>query len=366
MQALPLLFLSIFPQISHAAENPSEVTVPPALAAPQNSEVPAFPAAGPVPWPTPVATAATPPYRPGVIVQTADAVHDGIEQNILQQAIWLDNFFGKPRTDKELAAGYLLRLRGDIRYQLDGGQKLQFDVRLNLTLPKIDERLRLIVSGENEADQITPRLPEDPGNPGFDRTFQNSTRIVNTELRYGLIRTPSTDFFLGAGIGFVYPPNVFARGRYQYTRRLSEVTLARFAETLFVKTPAGVGETTEFGLEHSLGPKYLLRWSAAGTVSEEIHALEWGTELALFHEISSRKVVAFGGGIYGNTGFDDWVRNYRLFASFRSNLFRNWLFYELEPQVFWPRQLGGNLPPTYVFTARLEIVFQKKERRHNR
>jgi hypothetical protein len=300
------------------------------------------------------------------IGKKADQAHTSIEQSILEQAIWLDDFFGKANPAKKQQTGYLLRLRNGLRIGQSGSQSFSTDIRLDLALPKVDERLRLMISGGNEPDQLNPRLPEDPGNPGFDRTFQTSTRIVNTELRYSLIRNSSTDFFLGAGIGLVLPPNVFARSRYQYTHRLSDLYLFRFAETVFVKTPVGVGETTEVGLERSLNKKTILRLSSAGTVSQEIHAaLEWGTELALLHEISSRSAITAAAGIYGNTGIADWITNYRIYSTYRRNFLRPWLFYELEPQISWPRQSDAKFPTTFVFTARIEVVFQAKSKPAN-
>lgn len=291
----------------------------------------------------------------------ADETHSLLELGILKQVIYLDDFFGKANSDKELHTSYLLRWRNSLRLQQGSGLNFGSTLRANIELSKINERLKLSISGEDKSDQFAPSLPEDPGNPGFDRTFR-SARIVNTELRYQLIRSPATDFFLGAGVDLVLPPQVFARARFQQTAQLSQVSLLRFAETFFAKTPYGVGETTELSLERSLNPKTVLRWASSATLSQEIGALEWGSELSLLHELSSRSAVTLIGGIYGNTSFDDWVNNYRILLRYRRNFLRSWLFYELEPQVTWPRSSDGNFPVNYAFTVRLEIVFQGEER----
>jgi hypothetical protein len=289
--------------------------------------------------------------------ETADKAHRDLSAEILEQAIWLDDYFGKARSDKEQRANYFLRWRNGLRWEKKGGFSYATDVRLALSLPKIDERLRLVVSGENEPEQPNPALPQDPGNPGFDRTLQQKTGVVNSELRYSLLRTPSTDFFLGTGIGFVLPPYLFARSRLQYTHNFTDTLRARLAETLFVKTGVGPGETSEATLEKTLSPKTVLNWSTAATISRETAPLEWGTELSLLHIFSPRTAVTLTEGVYGNVGIDDWIRSYRVAFNFRRNFLRPWLFYELEPQVAWTYVSDSNFPVNYIFTARVEVTF---------
>jgi hypothetical protein len=286
-----------------------------------------------------------------------DETHERFQRNILKQIVRLDDFFGNVKTESRRETAYEFRLRNAIRIENDGNFKLGPAIRAHVVLSKISERLRLTISGDNEPEPPTPTLPEDPGNPGFDRTSGN-TRLVNTELRYGLIKTPSLDLFLGAGVRLVLPPQVFVRSRLQYTYRLSDVSLLRVGETLFVRNPDGPGETTELDLERFLDPKTLLRWASAGTASYGIRGVEWGSELSMIHELSSLSAITWMGGMYGNTSFDDVVSIFRLLTRYRRNFMRSWLFYEVEPELFWPRREDGKFPTHFAFTLRLEVVFQ--------
>jgi len=291
------------------------------------------------------------------IGETADKAHEELSQEILERAIWLDDFFGKAGSDKQQRANYFLRWRNGVRWEQNGGLSYATDLRLVLSLPKIDERLRLVISGENEPEQPNPSLPQDPGNPGFDRTLQQRTGVVNTELRYSLLQTPATNFFLGTGIGFVFPPYLFARSRLQYTHSFSDTLRARLAETFFVKTGVGPGETSEATLEKTLDPKTVLNWTTVATVSRDTAPLEWGTELSLLHIFSKRTAITLTEGVYGNVGLDDWIRSYRVLFNFRRNFLRSWLFYELEPQVAWTLSADGKFPINYIFTGRIEVTF---------
>jgi hypothetical protein len=286
-----------------------------------------------------------------------DETHERLEHGILRQVIRLDQFFGKDKTDAGQKTEYTLHWGNSVRVEQNGHLVFGTTVRANLLLSRISERLRLTVSGGDEPVPTAPVLPEDPGNPGFDRTTQ-STRLVNTELRYSLIQTPHMALFLGAGVRLIIPPEAFARSRFQYAYHIGDDTIVRFGETLFLKNTVGPGETTEVSMENSLNRKTLLRWSNAATISYEIKGVEWGTELSLIRELSPKSAITLTGGVYGNTSIRDWVTNYRVLARYRRNFLRSWLFYELEPEMSWPRSAAGYFPTNFAMTFRIEVAFE--------
>lgn len=295
--------------------------------------------------------------KPTAMGKAMDVTHESIERNILNQAVRLDKFFGNAKSEHQQNTNYELRWRNSLRVEKGGDLEFGTTAMANIVLSRINERLRLIIAGGDEPEPVAPRLPEDPGNPGFDRTFQ-AARLVNTEVRYGLVKTPSTDVFLGAGVRLALPLEVFARSRIQYTYTISDVSLVRFVETPFIKSIDGLGQTTEVDLEQSLTPKTLLRWANLGTISHEIKGVEWGTELSLLRELSSVSAISATGGVYGNTSIGDWVSNYRILTRYRQNFLRSWLFYEIEPELSWPRSANGHFPTNFSITFRLEVLFQ--------
>lgn len=302
-----------------------------------------------------------PTNKSSFIGTTIYGAHDELEKNILEQVIRLDSFFGNAKTENQQTAAYQLRWRNSLRVEQGGQIKFGTTLRANLQLSRINKRLNLVIAGEDEPEPFSSSLPEDPGNPGLDRNSQ-SMRIANTELRYSLIQTPTLDIFLGAGVRFIFPPEAFVRSRSQYTRTISDVALLRCTETLFIKNFNRLGETTEIDLERLLSKNTLLRWSNSGTLSDEIQGMEWGSELSLIRELSPRSGITLTGGVYGNTSTDDVVANYKMLARYRRNFLKSWLFYELEPEISWPRRADGSFPTNFAFTFRIEVVFQGKEK----
>jgi len=289
--------------------------------------------------------------------KTMDETHSILERKILEQTVRFDDFFGDVNTENLHQTKYELRLRNSIRVEHGGDLKFGASLRANFALSRISERLRIFITGEDDPELSTQSLPRDPGNPGFDRTTP-STHFANTELRYEVIQTPSVNLFLGAGVRLALPFEAFVRSRFQHTRQLGEVSLMRFAETFFVKNTDLLGETTELSFERLLGRDTIIRWAGAGTASQEIEGLEWGSEISMIRALSPRSAITLTGGLSGITNSSALVQNYRLLARYRRNFFRNWLFYELEPEISWPSESDGSYPAELAFTFRIEVVFQ--------
>jgi hypothetical protein len=290
-------------------------------------------------------------------MKAIDTAHARLERSILNQAIRFDNFFGDVHTDNLRQTKFELRWRNSFRIEHAWDVTNGTSIRANFVLSKISERLRLVIAGEDEPNQTQQALPKDPGNPGFDRTTP-SAHFANTELRYELVQKPDVNLFLGAGVRIALPFEVFVRSRFQYTYHLSDITLMRTAETFFAKNTDLLGETTEFSIERLFGKSTIVRWASAGTASEEIEGIEWGTELSLLQELSPKSAFTLTGGLYGVSSTAGLVSNYRILARYRRNFLRDWLFYELEPEVNWPRDQWGSYSPVYAFTFRFEVVFQ--------
>jgi hypothetical protein len=289
--------------------------------------------------------------------ETVDETHASIQQSILQQAVRLDDFFGTEKTENLRRTSYELRLRNSLRVEKGWDARYGMGVRAKFTLSKISERLRFVIVGDDQPGQPTQTLPQDPGYPGLDRTTPTA-HFANTELRYEFIQKPAMNMFLGVGARLALPFEAFVRGRFQFTHHLSDVSLLHVGETIFVKNTDFLGETTEISLDRLLGKDTLLRWSSTGTASEEIRGVEWGSELSLTRELSRRNAVTLTGGAYGNTRSAGFAQNYRILARYRQNFLRNWLYYELEPEVSWPRHNDDRYPANVAVTFRLEVVFQ--------
>ncbi|HEX9024114.1 MAG TPA: hypothetical protein VF799_09765 [Geobacteraceae bacterium] len=305
---------------------------------------------------------APPPPPPSFfesLAKAMDLAHARLERTILEQTLRLDDFFGKEKTGTPGETGYEIRWRNAFRFEHGGALRYGGSARVNLTLSKVSNRLKLLFIGDDEPEPITLSLPQDPGNPGLDRTIP-TTRFANTELRYELIQRPQLNLFLGTGIRITSPPEAFGRIRFKYIRNVGERMLIFFDETLFANSTSWLGETTEVAFVWQPAPKTIINWGNSGTVSQKVRGLEWGSVLALSRELSPKSAITVSTGIFGNTSLSQLAVNYQVTACYRRNFLRSWLFYELQPEISWPRNAWGDYPATFAFTFRIEVVFKGK------
>ena len=83
------------------------------------------------------------------------------------------------------------------------------------------------------------------------------------------------------------------------------------------------------------------------------------TSLVLFHRINEKSALSYESSINGITKPYALTTDYRLGIRYRRNIYRKWLFYEIAPQVTWPK-LSSTDERHSVFAAtfRLEVFFE--------
>jgi hypothetical protein len=289
---------------------------------------------------------AQPPESPDQ--QWLDVTRNHLARSLNTSAVWFDSFFGDRRSDEERART-LLRVTLESRYREDENFEVSPRVHADIRLPALDERLNLILSGRTEEDTLDPMTPDEGALIEPRREDDNP---VDVGLRYTFAEELRQHTSLTAGLRVRAPIEPFVRGRYRYLRPLGEQSQLRFTQTLFWQDSEGVGETTRLDLEHRLQPGDLLRWTVSGLYSESSDGLEWRTGADWFRRLSGERALNLGLSVTAVTEPTAEVDTYRAHLRYRSNILRPWLFYEVEPELRWPRD--EDYSPTPGIILRLE------------
>lgn len=293
--------------------------------------------------------------EPGYRDSWLDRTHAYLTRKLCEPAVWFDDFFGDERAGQEGRAGSFVRWRNSAIWTEGDGLEYRVGVSANVRLPRIERRLRLIVEGETRNDP-TAVLPDAPVDPGFELDPEVSR--FNVGLRYDLRDRPRYKLSLGAGIRVRAPVDPYGRVRFRYTHPMGNVSLLRLIQTGLWRREEGFSETTQIELERLLFESTLLRWANSGTYGETTDGLNWASQLSLLHQYSERTAVSLDVGASGVTEPACVVSNYRVGSRFRQNVFRKWLFYELEPSVSWPKDvLNNERNTTYAIIFTLEFQF---------
>jgi hypothetical protein len=287
-----------------------------------------------------------------------DRYHAYIENDLYGTVAWFDRFFEDDLRKDVGPSQSSMRWTNDFRWDQENHFKYRTRVRASIRLSHLMRRWRLVISGENTGDP-TAIKPEDPGNPGLDVASQS--RRASTELVYDLHQSRNTIVDLGAGVRIKLSPTAYFRARFLHARELAYSIIGRLAVTPFWDTKDGFGESNQVDFERQLAPMTLLRWSNSATITEVSNGWNWGTELSVLQRLSPYSAITFAANATGPTRPSTVVQNYRVYTRYRRNFLRSWLFFELEPDVNWPRQDDGSRKTVLGGTIRLEINFTGRE-----
>ncbi|NBB93948.1 MAG: hypothetical protein GVY32_12365 [Gammaproteobacteria bacterium] len=287
-----------------------------------------------------------------------DLTHSYLSQRLCEPAAWFDGFFGDPRTLEENPVGSFVRLRNAIRWDETEGWNYRASVRANVILPRLSERVRLLVARDEDLEGDYPATDafDDPDN----RTRLGLRFIASEHARSrfdvdGTIRVSSGSL------------NPRVRGRYRYVRGLTDRSLGRFTQSAFWERDEGFGLTTRLDWEWLPDRDRLLRWSARGTWSEESDGIDWRTGLVSFRQLDLRSAVRAEVGAWGYTEPRWETREYFVALRYRRQFLRHWLYWEIEPQHAWPKDFDtGERRSDWRLTFTLEIQFENRRSRQQR
>lgn len=227
---------------------------------------------------------------------------------------WMDSFFGDPNYDLEQAES-LVRVVWRNDFDQSDGYNTKVRLRGKLQLPKISKRLNLFFGGEN-GDDLSNDEEKSEDRAGLLYTIDQRNRS-RVDLTVGF-----------SSMGF--KPGV----RFRNQGPLLDDSSYRFTQQVEYKDNRGFFTTGELNLDKALSDTDLLRYSNALVYGENTEGTEWQSTVIFFQRRSVHKtdprVFAWFGSINGVTD-PSYVKNYRLGVLFRRQLYRPFLFVELQP-----------------------------------
>jgi hypothetical protein len=281
-------------------------------------------------------------------VNWVDASHTYATNQAQSLTQWMDAFFGDPEYNVEQAESWL-RIETDWEWDEEDGSDSGIRLGGKVQLPKISQRVSLVFSGSEESD--------------LDRDEREVEDRVG--IQYNVRESERSRFDVTMGLaGGSLRPGV----RFRNEGPLGESSNYRFTQRVQHESDEGFFSTTQLDLNRALDHNSLLRWSNRGVYGEDTLGMEWRTKLSLrhrlFEESARPTALSYYGVINGVTRPEQWIRNYRLGLVVRRQIYRDFLFMELEPVINFRRRLFEDDRDTSLgFIVRFEIALEKDLRR---
>jgi hypothetical protein len=286
-----------------------------------------------------------------------DSGHSFLEEKLFLPVVGFDRFFSdETDLDPERARSFL-QWRNDLRFEERRGMPLYtVGVRANLRMPGLNawlKRIRLVIAGETR-DAVSALFPD----AGEDA---DALGDGNAEVRVGLWDGIVSHADVGAGLLFELPPGAFTRLRLRWAFPVRDLFLTRFATSGFWRTDTRLGTSADLHLERPLRQGAVARLSSQATLTQVSNGLEWVSEAAVIVGLGRRSAASVQAGLRGATGDVRDVERYRVSTRLRRAFLRRWLYFELEPEVYWPWTPERGRHATWAVTTRLEVQFHGPE-----
>lgn len=265
----------------------------------------------------------------------------------------MDRFFGNDRnyqeTNKSVVQLDLTRATG-----YDGDHKLDLSVRANLNLPNTEKKLHLLI--ESNPDQNISGEPTTNQNTAINHQV-SGPQSYGLALRYEAAKKELKTYNISTDAGLKFHGiriNPFMRARSSYSIPFATWRM-KAAQSVYWFNTIGMGETTQVDLEHVLSEPMLFRATSNATWLKNQQNFDLRQDLSIFHTLNKRTALIYQASVIGVSNPQVEVTEYIAQVLYRYRLHREWVFFELNPQLVFPK--ANNFSPGFALTMRLEMLF---------
>lgn len=280
------------------------------------------------------------------LLQQIDNYHDALSLRLVNTVAAIDTFFGDDRALEE-SDTTRLRLNSTFRY-IDGNElTAQFGVSGRFALPHLQQRFQVVVDADGREQDLRSGLDDTDDVTDDDRSLFAGLRWLSRETRHSRVHL---DGGLRLRSGLV--PFIRVRGRRTLTYTHWRV---RLTQNFLWFEDRGLGQQTAVDFERWLDPEHLFRASPSIRWSEHIDGLDWRQGLSVVHLWREDKMVGFNAGVRGQTRPNIRVEEFDALVRYRQRAYRDWLFFEVQPALSFPRD--NDFSATPILTLKVEAVF---------
>lgn len=300
-----------------------------------------------------------PPAPPSIadeMINAMDMQRDYVSQKFVNFVSGIDRFFGDDRHYQE-ANDSVLQLDVVRMFGYTGEHRFVLSARANVRLPIAEQKLHLLIETDPEQNTVSDskqtQLQPQPANQ------QAAPQGLAAALRY--VKAEAERWHLSADAGLKF--RGFKTEPFVRTRAGLEIPMgewrAKLAETVFWFNSIGAGETTQLDFERTLSETVLLRATSNATWLHETQNFDMRQDLTAFHQLDERTALLYQASVIGVSKPHAQVTDYVLLMSYRYRLHREWMYFDISPQLHFPRERSFRASP--LLSMRLEILFDESK-----
>ena len=288
------------------------------------------------------------PVAERTLLSVFDAPRDYLSEKVVSYAKNVDQFFCDERYFQEHNKS-VIQLEFNETLQEGGNSVFAFEGKAKLDFPAAEKRFRFVIesnpekktAGEVKKDQVST-IKETPAKEQYAAS-----------LRYEKEEESNFNFSSELGAKLQFPLDPFVRTRGSYSKSFDDWRL-KISETVFWFNTIGLGETTQIDMERLLSPPVLFRATSTVTCFEAPQNCDLRQDFTVYNTLSDRAVIQHQASVIGFSQPKFTETAYVLLSRYRYRLHKDWVFYEISPQMNFPRTDGFKM--NTLLLLRLEVL----------
>lgn len=280
-----------------------------------------------------------------------DTFQAGITKNILRSSRWLDSFFYDPRyAAEENQTRAVVRYEGFIENHAHWVLKAK--VKLVLILPQLKNKANLVIAGDPDED-----TPGQLGQGPLTSPAPNGNANRNTTAALGYQIKSDKRRNISAKIGVRYRSGHIVSFVRPYFRRLYNLEGwdLRFTQEFPYWTDTKWSSSTTIDLERPLGETFFFRTSLNGSWYQHVPGYYYGLVFSLTQPLSTTSALSYNLGGSFQTGAHDVLQTVVIDTRYRQRFWRDWMYFDITPQVRFPRDRRFNPVPGILFAIETQF-----------
>jgi hypothetical protein len=289
-----------------------------------------------------------------------DRMQRSVYETVYLSAMRIDGFFG-PLEDERIYEGSSGSIAPALLWDERDGFKPKLRFRIDLPLPRLDERFRAFVGRVDRDEYVSGRKPQSGAIPREVGGSPEEQTLLGIGYRDRRIRR-GWNFDADAGVRVRTPLDPFVKTGYRFERGRTDGVRLSLRETVFWQASENWGFTSRIDLDRYIGERLFVRWTGSGTISEESEGVRGYSEIFALRSLPNRRAIAWSIDAYAESDAPVRLQHYGTKVAWRQSVRRPWLVLELRTGVSWPKEtLEEEREASFGVGVGLEMFFGTDE-----
>lgn len=276
-----------------------------------------------------------------------DRTHHYISENVEKYVTNVDRFFADDAFYKYTTESYV-QLYTDVLFEEYGETGYGVGLRGRLDMPGTKKRFKFIFDTD-------PVEKQDP----MERSVEDSpAAAVDESDIYGAIQRERElwgwAFRPSVGVKITLPLEPYVKAQFTKLFPLQRWVL-RADQNFYWFDDSGFGSDSTVDFDRPVAQKHLFRASSFARWTEEYEYFQLSEVFTFFQTLSDKRMVSYQVGAYGQTSPTWFMTDYLLIVRYRQLIHKDWLFFEIRPQVQYSKINDWNDEVSLLL--RLEVFF---------